>query len=118
MHSFVGTLFTTGCPACYPKTPMATNNRGHEDKKKWTLLSRVVVAVVAFWCPLFLYQNAAVLCLNVDIANFCTKEIWDQLCWDVGEPCCERGHPEMLGADREVTMRRLELEMGLCGVNS
>ena len=37
-------------------------------KTKSTLLSRVVVAVVAFLCPLFSYQNAAVLYLNVDIA--------------------------------------------------
>ena len=44
-------------------------------KTKRTLLSRVVVAVVVFLCPLFLYQNAAVLYLNVDVAIFCTKEV-------------------------------------------
>ena len=55
----------------WPRTTVAT-------KTKKTLLSRVVVAFVAFLCPLFLYQNAAVLYLNVDVAIFCCKEIWDQ----------------------------------------
>ena len=64
------------CLACcpkflWPRTIIAT-------KTKRTLLSRVIVAVVAFLRPLFLYQNAAVLYLNVDVAIFCTKEIWDQ----------------------------------------
>ena len=37
------------------------------------------MAFVAFLCPLFLYQNAAVLYLNVDVAIFfCYKENWDQ----------------------------------------
>ena len=47
----------------WPRTTVAT-------KTKKTLLSRVVVAFVAFLCPLFLYQNAAVLYLNVDVAIF------------------------------------------------
>ena len=47
----------------WPRTIVAT-------RTKRTLLSRVVVAVVAFLCPLFLYQNAAVLYLNVDVAIF------------------------------------------------
>ena len=47
----------------WPRTIIAT-------KTKRTFLSRVVVAVVAFLCPLFLYQNAAVLYLNVDVPNF------------------------------------------------
>ena len=47
-------------------------------KTKRTLLSRVVVAVVALLCPLFLYQNAAVLYLNVDVAILCTTRFWDE----------------------------------------
>ena len=47
-------------------------------KTKRTLLSRVVVAVVALLWLLFLFQNAAVLYLNVDIAILCTKRFWHQ----------------------------------------
>ena len=39
---------------------------------------RVVVDVVALLCPLFLYQNAVVLYLNVDVAIFGTERFWDQ----------------------------------------
>ena len=55
----------------WPRTIVAT-------KTKRTLLSRVVVAVVALLWPLFLYQNAAVLYLNVDVAIFCTKRFLHQ----------------------------------------
>ena len=47
---------------------MATNDYCHEDTMPLWL--RVIVAVVALLWPLFLYQNAAVLYLNIDIAMF------------------------------------------------
>ena len=52
----------------WPRTIIATKTKNTS--------SRVVVAVVACFCPLFLYQNAAVLYLNADVAIFCAKEIF------------------------------------------
>ena len=54
-----------------PRTIIAT-------KIKKTLLSRVVVAVVAFLYPLCSYQNATVSYLNVDVAMFAPKKFWGQ----------------------------------------
>ena len=67
-HYLLRVVSLVAWKSLWPRTTVAT-------KTKKTLLSRVVVAFVAFLCPLFLYQNAAVLYLNVDVAIFCTKEI-------------------------------------------
>ena len=45
-------------------------------KTKRPLWSRVVVAVIAFLWPLFLYQSAAVLYLNVDVAIIFLSFFW------------------------------------------
>ena len=65
-----GSLGNVGSVLCLlPETPYG-HKRLLPQRQKKTLLLRVVVAFVAFLCPLFLYQNAAVLYLNVELALF------------------------------------------------
>ena len=68
----LGPIFTEACQLVAPKSLWPQTIATKTNK---ALLSRVVVAIVAFLCPLFLYKNAFVLYLIVNVAIFCTKEM-------------------------------------------
>ena len=64
---------------------------GAKTKRPWW--SHVVVAVIALLWPLFLYQNAAVLYLNVDIAifaNFGNPKIMVIFVQQAEPSCCRK----------------------------